>query len=163
MDKSNPQCRVRQCFICDNDTVFFCFTCKQDLCESCRDNHLQDISTTYHDTVLYKLSKQRHENYFSIFSTLPSTLSSSSIKIRTIRRRKAIMLKLQSDISMFSTQMSRYEIPLRFVTKAQHLTKRINMGCALPRYMFVEFTKYNTKNKKNALLEYRNMNIEMKS
>lgn len=126
MDKSNPQCRVRQCFICDNDTVFFCFTCKQDLCESCRDNHSQDISTTYHDTVLYKLSKQRHGNYFSIFSTIPSTLSSSSIKIRTIRRRQAIMLKLQSDISMFSTQMSRYEIPLRFVTKAQHLTKRID-------------------------------------
>lgn len=94
MNKSNPQCRVRQCFICDNDTVFFCFTCKQDLCESCRDNHLQDISTTYHDTVLYKLSKQRHGNYFSIFSTLPSTLSSSSIKIRTIRRRQAIMLKM---------------------------------------------------------------------
>lgn len=126
MNKSNPQCRVRQCFICDSDTVFFCFTCKQDLCESCRDNHLQDISTTYHDTVLYKLSKQRHGNYFSIFSTLPSTLSSSSIKIRTIRRRQAIMLKIQSDISMFSTQMSRYEIPLRFVTKAQHLTKCID-------------------------------------
>lgn len=55
MDSSNPQCRVRQCFNCEESTVFFCSKCDQNLCGSCRRKHLHDLSTTHHDTVAYRV------------------------------------------------------------------------------------------------------------
>lgn len=51
MDSSNSQYRVLQCFYCEESTVFWCITCKQNLCDSCRKKHLHDMSTAQHETV----------------------------------------------------------------------------------------------------------------
>lgn len=55
MDSLNPQCKVRLCFNCENSAVFFCSKCKQNLCGPCRTKHLNDLSTTHHETVVYKV------------------------------------------------------------------------------------------------------------
>lgn len=54
MDSSNPQCTVRQCFHCEESTVFFCSTCNQNLCGPCKWKHLHDLSTANHKTVAYR-------------------------------------------------------------------------------------------------------------
>lgn len=55
MDTFNPQCKVRQCFNCEESAVFFCFKCEQNLCGPCRTKHLNDLSTAHHETVVYKV------------------------------------------------------------------------------------------------------------
>lgn len=56
MDSSNSQYRVLQCFYCEESTVFWCITCKQNLCDSCRKKHLHDMSIAQHETVVYRVN-----------------------------------------------------------------------------------------------------------
>lgn len=141
MDSSNAQCRVRQCLNCKNDTLFYCFTCRWNLCDSCRKKHVHDLSSTFHDTVVYNATKgtvMKRLTLFSRLSDLPSVsltekkqYSAYSDTISTTRsnvlfKKRAIMLEIQSDIETFSKQMSSYTIP--FVTKAQTLCKLIDVA-----------------------------------
>lgn len=141
MDSSNAQCRVRQCLNCKNDTLFYCFTCRRNLCDSCRKKHVHDLSSTFHDTVVYNATKgtvMKRLTLFSRLSDLPSVsltekkqYSAYSDTISTTRsnvlfKKRAIMLEIQSDIETFSKQMSSYTIP--FVTKAQTLCKLIDVA-----------------------------------
>lgn len=141
MHSSNPQCRVRQCLNCENNTLFYCFTCRRDLCDSGREKHLHDLSTTFHDTTVYNVTKgtvMKRLTLFSRLSDLPRVslmekkqYSAYNDTISTIRsnvlfKKRAIMLEIQSDIETFSKQMSSYTIP--FVIKAQTLCKIIDVA-----------------------------------
>lgn len=55
MDSSNLQCRVRQCFYCEESTVFVCSKCDQNICGPCRRKHLHKLSTTQYQTVAYRV------------------------------------------------------------------------------------------------------------
>lgn len=175
MDSSSQQCRVRQCLTCKNNTVFYCFTCKRDLCNSCRNKHLHDLTTTFHDTVVCNAEKEKEIN--SLFSDIPhlheywrhmlqhSAYNSTICTIRSedIFKRRAIMLEIQSDIKTFSTNMSSYRIPSKCVTKAQTLCKLINIfaGCDIDKISLILQRKKLTM--KNHIARYRDMNIDMKS
>ncbi|XP_062600403.1 E3 ubiquitin-protein ligase TRIM63-like [Saccostrea cucullata] len=50
----STQCKVRQCFLCQGDTEFYCNTCKNGLCLQCKDRHVIDLNTIYHDVVIYR-------------------------------------------------------------------------------------------------------------
>lgn len=54
METSNSQCRVRQCFYCENDTQFFCAFCSRDFCARCQEIHSTNMSVNYHDVVIYR-------------------------------------------------------------------------------------------------------------
>ncbi|XP_056001992.1 uncharacterized protein LOC125662743 [Ostrea edulis] len=49
----SSQCKARQCSQCQGDTEFYCHTCKHDLCQTCREKHVTENSTQYHNTVFY--------------------------------------------------------------------------------------------------------------
>ncbi|XP_056007448.1 uncharacterized protein LOC125653150 isoform X2 [Ostrea edulis] len=48
------QCKLRQCSQCQGDTEFYCNTCKRDLCLQCKEKHVIDLDTIYHDVVIYR-------------------------------------------------------------------------------------------------------------
>ncbi|XP_056007475.1 uncharacterized protein LOC125672635 [Ostrea edulis] len=48
------QCKLRQCSQCQGDTEFYCNTCKRDLCLQCKEKHVNDLDTIYHDVVIYR-------------------------------------------------------------------------------------------------------------
>ncbi|XP_062582405.1 uncharacterized protein LOC134244150 [Saccostrea cucullata] len=51
----STQCRVRQCFQCQEDTEFYCNTCKHGLCLQCKERHtIINLDTIYHDVVIYR-------------------------------------------------------------------------------------------------------------
>ncbi|XP_062592783.1 uncharacterized protein LOC134254257 [Saccostrea cucullata] len=50
----STQCKVRECFKCAGDTEFFCKTSKHDLCLHCKERHVIDLNTIYHDVVIYR-------------------------------------------------------------------------------------------------------------
>lgn len=54
MNSSNSQCKVRQCFDCEEIMVSFCLKCNQNLCGPCRTKHLNDLSEPRHETVIYR-------------------------------------------------------------------------------------------------------------
>ncbi|XP_061171040.1 uncharacterized protein LOC133180579 [Saccostrea echinata] len=71
MLRLSNQSKVRQCFQCQGDTEFYCNTCKRDLCLQCKEKHVVDLDTNYHDVVIYRekfgnISKQetclRHQD-----------------------------------------------------------------------------------------------------
>ncbi|XP_062599909.1 uncharacterized protein LOC134261488 [Saccostrea cucullata] len=49
-----PPCKVRQCSECEGDTEFYCNTCEHDLCLLCKERHVIDLDTIYHDVVIYR-------------------------------------------------------------------------------------------------------------
>lgn len=49
----NPQCRVRQCYKCSEDTEYYCESCSYDLCLSCKENHVYDLNTVDHQILTY--------------------------------------------------------------------------------------------------------------
>ncbi|XP_061171136.1 uncharacterized protein LOC133180685 [Saccostrea echinata] len=51
---SSAQCKVRQCSQCQLDTEFYCNTCKHDLCLQCKERHVIDLDTMYHDVVVFR-------------------------------------------------------------------------------------------------------------
>lgn len=141
MHSSNPQCRVRQCLNCEDNTLFYCFTCRRDLCDSGRKEHLHDLSTTFHDTAVYNVKKGREMNHLFFSShvydfphiqlILKELYSANNDIISTIRshdlfKRRALMLEIQSDIKTLGKKMSSYTIP--FVTKAKTLCKLIDVA-----------------------------------
>ncbi|XP_062616161.1 uncharacterized protein LOC134277885 [Saccostrea cucullata] len=50
----NTPCKVRQCSQCQGDTEFYCNKCKHDLCLQCKEKHVIDLDSIYHDVVLYR-------------------------------------------------------------------------------------------------------------
>ncbi|XP_062581826.1 uncharacterized protein LOC134243588 [Saccostrea cucullata] len=48
------QCKMRQCFQCQGDTEFYCNTCKHSLCLECKERHIINLDTIYHDIVIYR-------------------------------------------------------------------------------------------------------------
>lgn len=52
--KANPQCRIRHCYLCPRDTQFFCLTCNNEMCFSCKKTHVQNLKTLDHNVVLYQ-------------------------------------------------------------------------------------------------------------
>ncbi|XP_062573649.1 uncharacterized protein LOC134235522 isoform X2 [Saccostrea cucullata] len=72
----STQSKVRQCFKCRGDAEFYCFMCRNDLCEQCKEIHTIDLDTIDHHIVIYrekfKISKQefceRHpDNMYDTF------------------------------------------------------------------------------------------------
>lgn len=55
METSSSQCRVPQCFYCENDTQFFCAFCSRDFCARCQEIHSTNMSVNYmyHDVLIY--------------------------------------------------------------------------------------------------------------
>lgn len=56
MNKSTPQCRVRQCSKCPENSIFFCLQmfCCLDLCLQCKERHNTDLLTKDHQVVIYR-------------------------------------------------------------------------------------------------------------
>ncbi|XP_061186272.1 uncharacterized protein LOC133194307 [Saccostrea echinata] len=56
MDKPevSTECKVRQGSQCQGDTEFYCNTCKHELCIQCKERHVIDLDTIYHDVVIYR-------------------------------------------------------------------------------------------------------------
>ena len=48
------QVNVKHCFLCQEDTGYFCYDCRQDLCSQCKKLHVIDISTKNHEVTNYK-------------------------------------------------------------------------------------------------------------
>lgn len=65
MYKPSPQCKVRQCSQCPENSVYICLQsrCKLDLCIQCKNKHVTDLSTKHHKVVIYQ----------ELFSTDPKT------------------------------------------------------------------------------------------
>ncbi|XP_062568070.1 uncharacterized protein LOC134230320 [Saccostrea cucullata] len=55
----SSQCKIRQCSQCHRDTEFYCNTCKQDLCLQCKERHVTDLATIYHDVVALR---EKHDS-----------------------------------------------------------------------------------------------------
>lgn len=168
MDSSNSQYRVLQCFYCEESTVFVCIKCKQNLCDSCRKKHLHDLSTTQHETVVYRVNpgninieemcRMHPENSYIFYCEtckLPVCYRCSEAHelsrhhliqiyvactglrqiyrhiISTIRSeelvyRRALMVKMQSEIRTLSTKMSSHKQLSEMFTKAQKLKQFID-------------------------------------
>lgn len=56
MKKATPQCRVRQCSKCPENSVYFCLRmcCRLDLCLYCKKSHFTDPITKDHQVVIYR-------------------------------------------------------------------------------------------------------------
>lgn len=54
MYTASAQCRVRQCLMCQGDTEYFCVSCPLDLCNQCKERHLQDLKTIDHTVEDYQ-------------------------------------------------------------------------------------------------------------
>ncbi|XP_056007406.1 uncharacterized protein LOC125664516 [Ostrea edulis] len=50
----STQYKVRHCSQCQGDTEFYCNSCKRDLCLQCKEKHVIDLYTVYHDVVIYR-------------------------------------------------------------------------------------------------------------
>ncbi|XP_062599632.1 uncharacterized protein LOC134261200 [Saccostrea cucullata] len=51
---SSAQCKTRRCSQCQGDTEYYCNTCKHELCLQCKERHVIDLETIYHDVVIYR-------------------------------------------------------------------------------------------------------------
>ncbi|XP_062612805.1 E3 ubiquitin-protein ligase TRIM45-like, partial [Saccostrea cucullata] len=51
---SSTQCKVKQCSQCQWGTEFYCNTCKHDLCLQCKEKHVINLDTIYHDVIIYR-------------------------------------------------------------------------------------------------------------
>ncbi|XP_062589331.1 uncharacterized protein LOC134250982 [Saccostrea cucullata] len=54
MEDFSTQCMIKTCSNCDGDTEFYCNTCKSNLCPQCKERHVIDLDTAYHDVVIYR-------------------------------------------------------------------------------------------------------------
>lgn len=168
MDSSNSQYRVLQCFYCEESTVFWCITCKQNLCDSCRKKHLHDMSIAQHETVVNRVNpgninieemcrmhpensyifycetcklpvcyrcSEAHElsrhNLIQIYVAYTGLWQIYRHIISTIRSkelvyRRALMVKMQSEIRTLNTKMpSHKQLAVMFI-KAQKLKQLID-------------------------------------
>ncbi|XP_078311652.1 uncharacterized protein LOC111135303 isoform X2 [Crassostrea virginica] len=49
----STQIRVKQCSLCQGDTEYYCYGCRQDLCIQCKKLHVIDLSTKNHEVTRY--------------------------------------------------------------------------------------------------------------
>ncbi|XP_078312195.1 uncharacterized protein LOC144618947 [Crassostrea virginica] len=49
----STQVSVKQCSLCQGDTEYYCFGCRQDLCIQCKKLHVIDLSTKNHEVTCY--------------------------------------------------------------------------------------------------------------
>ncbi|XP_062601118.1 protein wech-like [Saccostrea cucullata] len=56
-----PQCKVHQSSQCQEDTEYYCNTCKSDLCLLCKERHVVDLDTIYHDVVIYHTNDTKQQ------------------------------------------------------------------------------------------------------
>nr|XP_022336321.1 uncharacterized protein LOC111132790 [Crassostrea virginica] len=49
----STQISVKQCFLCEGDTEYYCYCCRQDLCIQCKELHVIDLSTKHHEVTRY--------------------------------------------------------------------------------------------------------------
>lgn len=54
MGNSYHPYEVVQCFLCQFDVSHYCHTCERNLCFSCKQSHVFDLSTADHDVVIYR-------------------------------------------------------------------------------------------------------------
>lgn len=50
---------VKQCFLCQKYTEYFCHTCQQDLCQHCKAVHVIDLDTKHHEVKIYRNKLER--------------------------------------------------------------------------------------------------------
>nr|XP_022337217.1 uncharacterized protein LOC111133281 isoform X1 [Crassostrea virginica]XP_022337218.1 uncharacterized protein LOC111133281 isoform X1 [Crassostrea virginica]XP_022337220.1 uncharacterized protein LOC111133281 isoform X1 [Crassostrea virginica]XP_022337221.1 uncharacterized protein LOC111133281 isoform X1 [Crassostrea virginica]XP_022337222.1 uncharacterized protein LOC111133281 isoform X1 [Crassostrea virginica]XP_022337223.1 uncharacterized protein LOC111133281 isoform X1 [Crassostrea virg len=51
--KISTQVSVKHCFLCQRDTEYYCYGCRQDLCIQCKELHVIDLSTKNHEVTRY--------------------------------------------------------------------------------------------------------------
>ncbi|XP_061167231.1 uncharacterized protein LOC133176077 [Saccostrea echinata] len=51
MEDFSTQSMVQTCSNCAGDTEFYCKTCKSNLCPQCKEGHVIDLDTVYHDVI----------------------------------------------------------------------------------------------------------------
>nr|XP_022337210.1 uncharacterized protein LOC111133278 isoform X3 [Crassostrea virginica] len=49
----NTQVSVKHCSLCQGDTEYYCYGCRQDLCIQCKELHVIDLSTKNHEVTCY--------------------------------------------------------------------------------------------------------------
>nr|XP_022312680.1 uncharacterized protein LOC111117747 [Crassostrea virginica] len=49
----STQVSVKHCFLCQGDTEYYCYKCRQDLCIQCKKLHVVDLSTKHHIVTNY--------------------------------------------------------------------------------------------------------------
>nr|XP_022337256.1 uncharacterized protein LOC111133292 [Crassostrea virginica]XP_022337257.1 uncharacterized protein LOC111133292 [Crassostrea virginica]XP_022337258.1 uncharacterized protein LOC111133292 [Crassostrea virginica]XP_022337259.1 uncharacterized protein LOC111133292 [Crassostrea virginica] len=49
----NTQVSAKHCSLCQGDTEYYCYGCRQDLCIQCKNLHVIDLSTTDHEVTCY--------------------------------------------------------------------------------------------------------------
>ncbi|XP_078312254.1 uncharacterized protein LOC144618971 [Crassostrea virginica] len=49
----STQVSVKHRSLCQEDTVYYCYGCRQDLCIQCKDLHVIDLSTKNHEVTRY--------------------------------------------------------------------------------------------------------------
>ncbi|XP_078312186.1 uncharacterized protein LOC111132785 isoform X1 [Crassostrea virginica] len=49
----STQVRVKHCSLCQGDTEYYCYGCRQDLCIQCKKLHVIDLSTKNHEVTRY--------------------------------------------------------------------------------------------------------------
>lgn len=168
MDSSNSQYRVRQCFHCEESTVFVCSTCERSLCGPCRTKHIHNLSTAHHETVVYRKNIGKinieemctvHHKYSCVFycktcklpfcricsivhesqlhNVLPIAWAYAEVKktpseiISSIRSehlfyRRALLIKIQSDMKTLNTKMFSHKNLSKMLTKAHKLKQLID-------------------------------------
>ena len=49
----STQVSVKHCSLCQGDTEYYCYGCRQDLCIQCKKLHVIDLSTKNHEVTRY--------------------------------------------------------------------------------------------------------------
>ena len=55
----STQVSVKHCSLCQGDTEYYCYGCRQDLCIQCKKLHVVDLSTKHHTVTSY-LEKMKY-------------------------------------------------------------------------------------------------------
>lgn len=54
MDRACAIYKVHPCSMCPGDTEYFCKSCPCSLCVQCKENHIKDLKTKYHNVMGYR-------------------------------------------------------------------------------------------------------------
>lgn len=63
---ANAQCKIRNCFQCEEVTEYHCKDCTRGICVNCKEEHNIDLDTKNHEVVIYPAkfaSFPRHETF----------------------------------------------------------------------------------------------------
>ena len=53
LTKINTQVSVEHCSLCQGDTEYYCYGCRQDLCIQCKKLHVVDLCLKHHKVTSY--------------------------------------------------------------------------------------------------------------